>query len=379
MININQYITEKLKLNKNIKFDKNFKKGERFVTLSISLRYDHKDLEIKIYEPFTIDKIDYNKVTYTAPSGKTLTHDIKLNSNDYWEIVVSDYFRGIMFKITDAIVFLRELIDNIYRLDNETLCKYFDEEDKELINNEKYTLDRRYSIKDLKEILNQIETEDYDVTEKLHLDKDLELAAPKENEFIDKLQEYIDSLDKTKINNLNLNNIWPDVWDKARPRIKNTGTIKRIWLKNDRLMYSTGSGAISLNYKDLTDEQKITIYNYMDKEINKPVTEKLHLSKDNKDNNGFFPYEKSLIKVIKDYLTGFLHYIYDEDYEVKLDDNKILIHLKYNFSSEDAVYMIGEKLLEKIQQEYLHNNSINYKKIEKSYPAPGIIQIEVNE
>lgn len=378
MININQYITEKLKLNKNIKFDKNFKKGERFITLSISLRYDHKDLEIKIYEPFTIDKIDYNKVTYTAPSGKTLTHDIKLNSNDYWEIVVSDYFRGIMFKITDAIVFLRELIDNIYRLDNETLCKYFDEEDKELINNEKYTLDRRYSIKDLKEILNQIETEDYDVTEKLHLDKDLELAAPKENEFIDKLQEYIDSF-KTKSNNLNLNNIWPDVWDKARPRIKNIGTINRIWVKNDRLMYTTGSGAISLNYKDLTDEQKTTIYNYMDKEINKPVTEKLHLTKDNKDNNGFFPYEKSLIKVIKDYLTGFLHYKYDEDYELKLDDNKILIHFKYNFSSDDAVYMIGEKLLEKIQQEYLHNNSIHYKNIEKSYPTSGIIQIEVNE
>jgi len=378
MININQYITEKLKLNKNIKFDKNFKKGERFITLSISLRYDHKDLEIKIYEPFTIDKIDYNKVTYTAPSGKTLTHDIKLNSNDYWEIVVSDHFRGIMFKITDAIVFLRELIDNIYRLDNETLCKYFDEEDKELINNEKYTLDRRYSIKDLKEILNQIETEDYDVTEKLHLDKDLELAAPKENEFIDKLQEYIDSF-KTKSNNLNLNNIWPDVWDKARPRIKNIGTINRIWVKNDRLMYTTGSGAISLNYKDLTDEQKTTIYNYMDKEINKPVTEKLHLTKDNKDNNGFFPYEKSLIKVIKDYLTGFLHYKYDEDYELKLDDNKILIHFKYNFSSDDAVYMIGEKLLEKIQQEYLHNNSIHYKNIEKSYPTSGIIQIEVNE
>ena len=378
MININQYITEKLKLNKNIKFDKNFKKGERFITLSISLRYDHKDLEIKIYEPFTIDKIDYNKVTYTAPSGKTLTHDIKLNSNDYWEIVVSDHFRGIMFKITDAIVFLRELIDNIYRLNNETLCKYFDEEDKELINNEKYTLDRRYSIKDLKEILNQIETENYDVTEKLHLDKDLELAAPKENEFIDKLQEYIDSF-KTKSNNLNLNNIWPDVWDKARPRIKNIGTINRIWVKNDRLMYTTGSGAISLNYKDLTDEQKTTIYNYMDKEINKPVTEKLHLTKDNKDNNGFFPYEKSLIKVIKDYLTGFLHYKYDEDYELKLDDNKILIHFKYNFSSDDAVYMIGEKLLEKIQQEYLHNNSIHYKNIEKSYPTHGIIQIEVNE
>lgn len=120
------------------------------------------------------------------------------------------------------------------------------------------------------------------IFEKLSINKDTKIVAPSEEDFMAKFKEFNDRLDRTKINNLNLSKIWPDVWDKARPRIERIGTLTRIWLKDDELRCTAGAGARDFKYDELTDSQKLAIFDYMDSRLkeNKPITEKLRINKD---------------------------------------------------------------------------------------------------
>ena len=113
------------------------------------------------------------------------------------------------------------------------------------------------------------------IIEKLHLNKNIKLNdIPTKDEFINKLEEYINSLDNA--NNLDLKNIWPDTFDKDRPKLKDKDKrskkewiILRIWTRNNILLASYGNGVVSYNYDFFTDEQKLLIYNYITKELEK--------------------------------------------------------------------------------------------------------------
>ena len=113
------------------------------------------------------------------------------------------------------------------------------------------------------------------IIEKLHLDKNIKLnnIPPTKEEFINKLEEYINSLDNT--NNLDLKYIWPDTKDRptwkdtSKQRIKIVRYVSKIWTKNNILLASYGSGTLQYNYDYFTDEQKLLIYNYITKELEK--------------------------------------------------------------------------------------------------------------
>ena len=128
------------------------------------------------------------------------------------------------------------------------------------------------------------------IIEKLKIGKDTKIIAPSEEEFIDAFKRFTDKMDRSKINNLNLNRIWSDVFDKERPKIKGASIIRRMWYdypSND-IKYTTGAGGRYLNYdKDLTDKQKIAIFNYINTRLEEegPITEKLKIDKNTKVDN----------------------------------------------------------------------------------------------
>ena len=112
------------------------------------------------------------------------------------------------------------------------------------------------------------------IIEKLHLNKDIKLSnIPTKEEFINKLEEYINSLDNE--NNLDLKYIWPNTKDRptwedksrSKQRIRIVHYISRIWTKNNILLASYNGGTVSYNYDYFTDEQKLLIYNYITKEL----------------------------------------------------------------------------------------------------------------
>lgn len=165
------YITEKLHLNKNININTEFVKGDKIFCVSVEQFFEK--CNVKIYNPFTFLSLKNNELTYNTKypedtkNGKNITRTVFLNSNGYYEMKRIKTTALIMSQ-TDGIDFLEDLLHSNITVD--FLFKYFDEED-EYFND--YPLsydtisDRR--IKNLIDIYN-----DNNITEKLHLNKDID-------------------------------------------------------------------------------------------------------------------------------------------------------------------------------------------------------------
>lgn len=125
------YITEKLHLNKDIKINTEFVKGDKIFCVSIESFF--KKYNIKIYEPFTFLSLKNNELTYNTKypedtkDGKNITRTVFLNSNGYYEMKRNSTTALIMSQ-TAGIDFLEDLLHSDINVD--FLFKYFDEEDE---------------------------------------------------------------------------------------------------------------------------------------------------------------------------------------------------------------------------------------------------------
>lgn len=172
MIDLNNYISEKLKINKNIKLITSFEEDDKIICISIDVRFEA--LQVKIYYPFTVIEFSKTKIKYKSTADKIIEHNIFLNSNNYYEIDTGRKFRAIILSISQAVDVLNQVEKNPDKeLSKDMLIDLFDEEDRDII--EKYEIDKRYSQDDVKKILDYIQTNNY-ITEKLRINKDTELS-----------------------------------------------------------------------------------------------------------------------------------------------------------------------------------------------------------
>ena len=212
-------VTEKLHLNKDIKINTEFTKGDKIFCVSIEFYF--KKYHIKIYDPFTFLSLKNNELTYntsypqdTKNGGKDITRTVFLNSNGYYEMKRNSTTALIMSQ-TDGINFLEDLLHS--NIDVDFLFKYFDKED-EYFNDYPLSYDtiNDQRIKNLIDIFNEEQ-----VTEKLHLDKETLSKNHLLNKFTndisalcgidinyDKQEIYIKEIDnQLYINNINEKNI----------------------------------------------------------------------------------------------------------------------------------------------------------------------------
>ena len=72
MKNFNTYIAEKLKINKNIKIDKSFKKGDKCVCISIH-KMDNEKMDLRVYPTFKILSFKSDSISYKTKRGEIVT------------------------------------------------------------------------------------------------------------------------------------------------------------------------------------------------------------------------------------------------------------------------------------------------------------------
>ena len=146
MKNLNNYIIEKLHLNKDL-VNYNFTEGDTIMCISITVNDTFKESQLKIYEPFTFKKIDdKNKFTYITGSGSPVTQEVFINSNNYYESTfksTDNKLKGIFIPLSEAIYILEGLINHTFK--RNSLKDYFDKNDDDLFVykiNDLFSIDR---------------------------------------------------------------------------------------------------------------------------------------------------------------------------------------------------------------------------------------------
>jgi len=137
MISLNNYILEKLHINKESNPKIDFKKDERMLGLSI---YHGKDYGyIRLYAfPFIDIKKESNgftTISYKNTQGSTVTQHVEINSNGYYEINMTAPDTKVLavFLPTEyGIDFLDKDLENYD--DRNNIYKYFDDDDQILID-----------------------------------------------------------------------------------------------------------------------------------------------------------------------------------------------------------------------------------------------------
>ena len=128
MINLNTYILEKLKINKNTKVVHSINDGDTIGVFSIyRSNKDSKELELTVHEPFKVTKVNDDSLEYEVnvsyngnKSVRKVSQDIYPNSKGFiqdTDHLKNDYHRSIYLEKKDAIDFLKKLlkrnIDNV--------------------------------------------------------------------------------------------------------------------------------------------------------------------------------------------------------------------------------------------------------------------------
>lgn len=157
MRDLNLYILEKLKINKDTHVNRGFSRGEYFTSVSINI--DHGILEIKVYKPFKVLQFKENSISYKTDKGDIVTQDIFLNSNEYYQMRINN-FNAVFLSLDDGKNFVNEKININNNKNNKSLTKtlllnIFDKYEKD--NIEDLPLYHNNSNEELKEILKNIE------------------------------------------------------------------------------------------------------------------------------------------------------------------------------------------------------------------------------
>lgn len=90
------------------------------------------------------------------------------------------------------------------------------------------------------------------------------------------------------------------------------------------------------------------------KQLNVYINEKLVINKDTVKKYSKDNYELRIIDCLKNYLTGFLHYEFNEDYKIDIKGTSIYIHFIYKFpgNRELALKQISKNIIQKLKAEF---------------------------
>lgn len=158
MKQLNNYILEKFKINKDTKVSKAsyIKDGDKFFIISIRENPFSKDeAYIKFYEPFTIIKLDETKIKYKV-DDKEISQDIFINSNSYIETQYHKLY-AVYLTINEGITFLKYYIG-----DKESAIKdlnfIFDKTDSKILSSK--NIKQQQTDDEINDILNKLKDED---------------------------------------------------------------------------------------------------------------------------------------------------------------------------------------------------------------------------
>ena len=134
MINLNTYIIEKLKINKETKIVHPINPGDIVGVFSLyHSNEDSKELELNLHEPFKVIKSDNNSLEYEVDSYYQGNKNVRKVSQKVYpnhkgfiqNDVDNNYSRSIYLERKDAIEFLKKLLKR--NIDNVDLVhEYFD-------------------------------------------------------------------------------------------------------------------------------------------------------------------------------------------------------------------------------------------------------------
>lgn len=137
MISLNNYILEKLHINKDSNPKIDFREDEKI--LGLSIYHGEKSGYIRLYVfPFVDIKKESNgftTISYKNTQGSTVTQHVEINSNGYYEMNITDIDTKIyaVFLPTEyGIDFLDKDLENYD--DRNNIYKYFDDDDQILID-----------------------------------------------------------------------------------------------------------------------------------------------------------------------------------------------------------------------------------------------------
>ncbi len=92
------------------------------------------------------------------------------------------------------------------------------------------------------------------------------------------------------------------------------------------------------------------------KQIETYINEKLVINKDTVKKYSKDNYEIRIMDCLKHYLTGFLHYDFNEDYKIDIKDTSIYIHFIYNLpSGEFALKALSKSMIQKLKADFGDN------------------------
>jgi len=182
MKDFNTYIIEKLKISKNTKIDKSFKKGDKMVCVSLH-NINSSKLDLKIYAPFKVlsftgDNITFKAIYKTKKSDIVTQDEVYLNSNGYYQVKIKE-LEAVFLHENEAIEFLNNTIHSKKKL-KDLLISIFDEKNKDSI--ESLEIYQVYSYEELVEILDELESvKEERVDEKLKINKNTKLKERPEH------------------------------------------------------------------------------------------------------------------------------------------------------------------------------------------------------
>ena len=144
MKGINQYILEKLKIDKSVSIKHLFKENDKI--LLVILRITPDENYIRIYNGIykNVEEKDGKlNISYkTSDSSETFTQETRLNDNDFYEVEKHEKndLYGLFLPVKDGIKFIEDICwepsrGTSYIITNvKELYKYFDPEDKDFID-----------------------------------------------------------------------------------------------------------------------------------------------------------------------------------------------------------------------------------------------------
>jgi len=155
MRKIDNYIIEKLRINKNFKKVKGLLKvNESMMIISLRFTFEsNKRLELKLYDPFKVINLTSKKIEYLTDQDKKISQDIFTNSNSYIETKMLNRIFCIYVNMEEGILFLEHYLESPTGA-IESLKTFFDKEDEHFLNN--YEIIQENSDEELKKILDEL-------------------------------------------------------------------------------------------------------------------------------------------------------------------------------------------------------------------------------
>lgn len=133
MVDINEYIIEKLKINKDVS-NKYFVVGDKYLIVTFIIHIH--EITVKIYPLYTLKYYNSNYIKYETERGKIVEKDIYKNDKGYYEMDLhSNHSFALIFNEEDALDFINKCRYCDNKPHRDSVFEFLDSNVKNVITN----------------------------------------------------------------------------------------------------------------------------------------------------------------------------------------------------------------------------------------------------